>query len=172
MVKNGNRVLDLGCGTGYFTTILSELVGSEGKVVGVDPDAERIKLANENNARVNIVYIIGNDQTFPEDQYDVVFLNHVLPRVECKEKAFQRIYQNLHTEGRFAFLTFDGTPTFPPVIAKAFNELIGPDFLQNLIYNASSKNSNWRAHIMGWQNLLGLKLVTRKRNKVLKSGTA
>ena len=151
MVKNGNRVLDLGCGTGYFTTILSELVGSEGKVVGVDPDAERIKLANENNARVNIVYIIGNDQTFLEDQYDVVFLNHVHPRVECKEKAFERIYQNLHTEGRFAFLTFDGTPTFPllyVLIATVSNVL--------LVHSCKNGGNN-----VSYMYLLLQKFVTR-----------
>lgn len=134
MIKSGNSILDFGCGTGYLTAILSELVGPEGKVVGVDPDSERIKMAKKNYSRPNILYIVGDDQTFPEDQYDVVFANHVLPRIKQKGELFKRIYQNLHPEGRFAFLTFNGPPGFPPVMVKAFNELIGPDFLENLLY--------------------------------------
>ena len=41
----GINVLDLGCGTGYFSKILSDLVGPEGTVVGIDPDEERLKVA-------------------------------------------------------------------------------------------------------------------------------
>ncbi len=35
------KVLDLGCGTGLLTVSLSELVGPNGQVVAVDPDAQR-----------------------------------------------------------------------------------------------------------------------------------
>ena len=44
-VEKGAIVLDLGCGTGYLTKALSERVGPEGKVVAVDPDGERLKIA-------------------------------------------------------------------------------------------------------------------------------
>ena len=46
-LKKGNTVLDLGCGTGYLTKVLSDKVGPEGKVVAVDPDGERLKIARE-----------------------------------------------------------------------------------------------------------------------------
>ena len=43
-VEKGATVLDLGCGTGYLTKVLSERVGPEGKVVVVDPDGERLQM--------------------------------------------------------------------------------------------------------------------------------
>lgn len=49
-VGAGDKVLDLGCGTGNLAVVLSELVGPEGKVVAVDPDEERIKIAKEVNS--------------------------------------------------------------------------------------------------------------------------
>ena len=45
--KAGDAILDLGCGTGELSAYLAELVGPEGKVIGVDPDKERIQLAKE-----------------------------------------------------------------------------------------------------------------------------
>ena len=42
--KKGTKILDLGCGTGYFSKFLADLVGPDGQVVGVDPDWERIKV--------------------------------------------------------------------------------------------------------------------------------
>ena len=43
----GDVILDLGCGTGAVTAYLAELVGQEGKVLGVDPDKQRLKVAQE-----------------------------------------------------------------------------------------------------------------------------
>ena len=45
--KARDVILDLGCGTGGLSATLAKLVGSEGKVVGVDPDKERILLAQK-----------------------------------------------------------------------------------------------------------------------------
>ena len=40
--KAGDVILDLGCGTGELSAYLAELVGPRGKVIGVDPDKERV----------------------------------------------------------------------------------------------------------------------------------
>ena len=74
------------CGDNYYTIIhdiyfaaqLSECVGAEGKVIAVDPDGERLKTAQEKYARDNIEYVSGNDATFPEGPYDLVFASQVI----------------------------------------------------------------------------------------------
>ena len=48
----GDTILDLGCGTGELSAYLAELVGREGKVVAVDPDKERILLAQQSFGKV------------------------------------------------------------------------------------------------------------------------
>ena len=43
--EKGQHVLDLGCGTGRLTSYLASQVGDEGHVVGVDPNGERVAVA-------------------------------------------------------------------------------------------------------------------------------
>jgi len=46
-VSKGHRVADLACNTGYYTLLLAECVGLEGKVYAVDLDPLTIKLVEE-----------------------------------------------------------------------------------------------------------------------------
>jgi ubiquinone/menaquinone biosynthesis C-methylase UbiE len=46
-VSKGQRVADLACNTGYYTSILAECVGPEGKVYAVDLDPLVIKLVED-----------------------------------------------------------------------------------------------------------------------------
>ena len=133
--RRGSTALDLGCGTGYLAAKLSECVGAEGKVIAVDPDGERLKIAREKYARDNIEYVSGNDATFPEGPYDLVFANFVIHWVADKDALFGRVYQSLKSGGRFAFTTADGAPAaWPPVANKCVGELFGPNFLENLYH--------------------------------------
>ena len=128
----GSTALDLGCGTGYLAAQLSECVGPDGKVIAVDPDGERLKIAREKYARDNIEYVSGNDATFPEGPYDLVFANQVIHWVTDKDALFGRVYQSLKSGGRFAFTTDNGVPVWPPVVNDCMSELFYPDFIGNL----------------------------------------
>ncbi|MEM7651406.1 MAG: methyltransferase domain-containing protein [Pseudomonadota bacterium] len=46
-IKEGATVLDLGCGTGRDVYVLSQIVGEQGKVIGVDMTDEQLAVANE-----------------------------------------------------------------------------------------------------------------------------
>ena len=50
-IKPGMTVIDMGCGPGNLTKTIAEMVGSEGKVYGVDPDSGRI--------RVSVIFILS-----------------------------------------------------------------------------------------------------------------
>ena len=43
--SQGDKVLDMGCGTGHLSKHIVDIVGSDGFLIGIDPDAERIKIA-------------------------------------------------------------------------------------------------------------------------------
>ena len=65
-LDKGVSVLDLRCGTGNLTKILSERVGTEGRIVAIDPDKERLQTDRENYSASNIKYIEAGVQTSPE----------------------------------------------------------------------------------------------------------
>ncbi|XP_046856006.1 phosphoethanolamine N-methyltransferase 1-like [Xenia sp. Carnegie-2017] len=52
-IKQGDKILDMGCGTGELTLCIGEIIGKKGRVVGVDPDIERIHYAIQHNCNVN-----------------------------------------------------------------------------------------------------------------------
>lgn len=70
-IDEGDRVLDVGCGPGIDTVALAKMVGSSGKVFGIDHDAEMIAKANEaaNAAGVSdrIICIQGDALWLPYD---------------------------------------------------------------------------------------------------------
>ena len=79
--KVGDVILDLGCGTGELSAYLAELVGPEGKVIGVDPDKERIQLAKETHNQIeNLSFVEGSAINFPgigANVYNIVFSNYM-----------------------------------------------------------------------------------------------
>ena len=137
-VEKGAIVLDLGCGTGYLAKVLSERVGPEGKVVAVDPDGERLKIARETYPASNIEYIQADDKTFPPGQYDLVFSNIMIHWISDKKALMKRVYENIHPQGCFAFTTSDGVYPIPEIGEKIFDVLICPNYLQQILHTRTS----------------------------------
>jgi len=52
-IRPGSRVLDVGCGSGYSTALLAEMVGPQGLVVGIDHVPELVELSRSNIAKAN-----------------------------------------------------------------------------------------------------------------------
>lgn len=77
-LQKGNSV-DLGCGTGFLASIITVKVGPQGRVVGIDPNRERINFSRIKYQDENLKFLYGSsDDDFPDIPYDIIFSNHVL----------------------------------------------------------------------------------------------
>ncbi len=81
-LREGMKVLDLGCGPGDVSMLAAELVGPSGVVVGIDRVGEVLRLAVERSKRAeyaNIVFQEASLETFTEiGTFDLVIGRYVL----------------------------------------------------------------------------------------------
>jgi ubiquinone/menaquinone biosynthesis C-methylase UbiE len=83
--RPGQRVLDVGCGPGYWARLLGRAVGPDGQVVGIDPSREMIAYASRKaGPGGNCHFQVGTAEAldFPPDHFDVVvnsLMMHHLP---------------------------------------------------------------------------------------------
>jgi len=72
-VKDGDRVLQIGTGSGYYTAILSELVGSAGRVDAIEIDAPLAEAAARNLAPWPAAVVTHGDASKPLDgEWDLI----------------------------------------------------------------------------------------------------
>ena len=120
----GNVILDLGCGTGELSVYLAELVGPEGRVIGVDPDKERIQLARQSHGHIkNLSFAEGSASSFlgmASNTYDIVFCNAALHWMPEKQQVFKDMFSSLKVGGKIAIRYNDH---MPPFMLNAYKEL-------------------------------------------------
>lgn len=105
VIRSGDRVLDIGAGSGTDTLIASRLVGDRGKVWALDiTPAMLAKLrATLRAAGVRNVEVIEGDAEripLPDGSVDVATSNGVLNLVPDKRRAFAEIFRVVRPEGR------------------------------------------------------------------------
>lgn len=95
--KKGEKILDLGCGTGDLTKKISEF-GVD--VMGIDHSENMIQQAK--NKYPHLKFLVANATALDyENEFDAVFSNAVLHWVKPPKQALSSIYMSLKPGGRF-----------------------------------------------------------------------
>jgi SAM-dependent methyltransferase len=94
-------VLELGCGTGYFTR---ELARSGADITAIDVSPELLEIAGANCSAPNVRYEIQNASalSYPGGMFDAVVGSSVLHHLEIEE-ALREIYRVLKPTGTIYF---------------------------------------------------------------------
>lgn len=118
--KPGERILDLGCGTGQLTAEIARL-GAQ--VVGLDKSAQMLAEARKNFPALAFVEADAANFEFAE-AFDAVFSNAALHWVKDAEGAARSIAGALRPGGRFV-AEFGGHGNIASVMA-ALRHVLGP----------------------------------------------
>jgi len=126
-VRPGDRVLDVGCGTGYLTRILAALAGADGQVTGVDPSARMIEYARR-RAPLNCTYVAGEAQSLdlPDESFDVVVSSLAVHHIPDEERpaAMREMFRVLRPGGRLLIAEY--RPPANPLLARVAGLYTGP----------------------------------------------
>jgi len=96
--KRGERILDLGCGTGALT---AEIAARGAEIVGVDRSGEMIAQAKKKYPE--LIFEVADARALKfETEFDAVFSNAVLHWIPEAERVIAGVVRALKPAGRFA----------------------------------------------------------------------
>jgi arsenite methyltransferase len=104
-LQPGERVLDLGSGAGTDSLVAAQMVGPQGRVLGIDMTAEMVAKARD-SARImgaaNVEFLEGEAERLPlaDESVDVVISNGVIDLIPDKDAVFAELYRVLRPGGR------------------------------------------------------------------------
>jgi ubiquinone/menaquinone biosynthesis C-methylase UbiE len=109
-LKPGDKVLEIGCGTGTLTLAAKAQVGSSGEVIGIDIAPEMVAVASHKATRkgVNISFQVGSVASIPlpDNRFDVVMCSFMIFHMpeDVRKKGFPEIYRVLKSGGHLFIL--------------------------------------------------------------------
>jgi ubiquinone/menaquinone biosynthesis C-methylase UbiE len=128
-LRRGDRIFDVGCGTGRLAALALEQLGHKGRIVGIDPALPRIELARHlDDARLEFRVGRGEDLSgFDASEFDALYMNSVLRWFENRPRAFAEAYRVLKPGGRIGVATATSeTPNELSVLAREAQNATDP----------------------------------------------
>lgn len=116
---HGERVLDVGCGTGVLARAVLNRVGSRGLVVGLDPRADMLDVARRYTNLVEYQEGRAEQLPFANESFDVVVSQFGLMYFEDQRAAILEMMRVLRPGGRIVVAVFDRLNRSPGYAALA-----------------------------------------------------
>ncbi|MGI5849892.1 MAG: arsenite methyltransferase [Christensenellales bacterium] len=141
-LKEGETVLDLGCGGGFDCFLASRKVGESGYVIGVDMTPDMISLARKNAEKggfTRVEFRLGEIEHLPvaDETVDVVISNCAINLSLDKYQVFRETFRVLKPGGRISISDVIATEKLPEKIKhdlKLISSCIGgAEYIEDLI---------------------------------------
>jgi tRNA A58 N-methylase Trm61 len=109
-LERGDRVADIGAGSGYLTIPIASRLGLEGRVVATDIDAralERLawRVAHEcdpSSSAIDVRLVTADDPGLRDETFDLILLSEVDHLLSSPTDYLERLRAHLSVRGRIA----------------------------------------------------------------------
>jgi ubiquinone/menaquinone biosynthesis C-methylase UbiE len=120
-IREGMTVLDVGCGSGAYTTFVARAVGPRGKVCALDIQAAMLRQLRKKLDRpayrdirnVELYQQSAYDLPFADGTFDVVYMVTVLQEIPDPGRALREARRVLKAGGKLAVSEFLPDPDYP-----------------------------------------------------------
>jgi len=112
--EEGQRILDMCCGTGGATYFISEKAGRTCEIIGMDLSSGQLHYARKREYHCPTRFMEGDvtSTSFPEDLFDKVFVTHAVHEMarESRLMTLREARRVLKNEGEVIVLELDNPP--------------------------------------------------------------
>lgn len=120
-IKEGMHILEVGCGSGAFTTFAARASGTKGEVYALDIQPKMLmqlkkKLSRPENRDVKNIKLVEGDVNklpFDDNSFDVIYMVTVLQELPDRNRALKEIKRVLKPGGILAVTEFLPDPDYP-----------------------------------------------------------
>jgi len=132
-IENGSSVLDIGCGTGDDVLAMAELVGPNGKVIGIDNSKTLIEEANGRSKleQVPVQFRVGDVHKldFADDAFDGCRVDRFFQHLHDRQHALSEMIRVTRPGGRIVIMD----PDWGTMIVEAPNRGLTREIIDNHI---------------------------------------
>jgi SAM-dependent methyltransferase len=131
LLREGMRVLDVGCGTGAISAGIAGAVGPSGTVVGIDSSAHLIAKGNTDHADLANLTLLEADlfAYHPAEKFDLIVAARVLQWLSHPREALLKFKSLLKPGGYISILDYnhtqlEWTPAPPESMQRFYNAFL------------------------------------------------
>lgn len=110
-IQPGQTIADIGSGGGFFTFLLSQLVGENGKIYVIDTNQDFLEFINIQASKqgiTNVTTVHTTEQSIPLPTHsvDLLFVRSVYHHLQNRPQYFSEAKKLLTSQGRIAIIEF------------------------------------------------------------------
>ncbi|XZE17603.1 arsenite efflux transporter metallochaperone ArsD [Pirellulaceae bacterium SH449] len=129
-IREGEVVVDLGCGGGMDVFLAARKVGASGRVIGIDMTSEMLERARAGQQKLGLTNVEFHQSTIdklplPDNSVDCVISNCVINLVPDKLAVFREILRVLKPGGRVALSDIALKQELPSEVKQSVEAYVG-----------------------------------------------
>lgn len=137
-LKEGERIADIGAGSGYFSLRFARHVGAGGQVLAVDISPDMIvhlnrRIRDDRLENIRTILAVPDDPLLADASVDRIFVCETWHHIENHPPYLARLKQVLKPGGQVIIIDFQKTPTpvGPPAEMRVAREDVVREFEQS-----------------------------------------